>query len=495
MKTSAANNNGETAKPASSRSHETASEDRVPIPKKAAYGSGMIAYSLLVNGYAWMVNPIFNVNLGLSPILIGWVTAIGRVWDSFTDPFMASVSDNTRSRWGRRRPWIALGSVIAAVLFVLIWWFPEGKSDNFYFWWLLITTLMFLVGFTIFSVPYIAMGMEMSPDPHERTRVVAWRQILGPVGAFAAQGLFWFTTLAIFATPIIGMRYTSIGVALLIIAFGLTAAFVPREHSSVAKVVNAQKKVPLLKSAKQTLQVAPFRLTCAITFVNLMSVLLVSKLGFYVNLYHVYDGDQAASAAVFAFAGLAYQLAAIGSVPFITAIANRLGKRRTLMWFLGLAIFGSAIKWWCYTPALPYLQLLPNFIMGFGFTANALITNAMLPENCDCDELKTGTRREGMFGAVYSWTFKLGAAFALLGTGYIIAFSGYDASLGVEQPESAIFWMRFLLAGLPCLGMAIGIYLTWLYPITDERAYEIQDELKARRTALDAEEEAQTTGF
>jgi GPH family glycoside/pentoside/hexuronide:cation symporter len=74
----------------------------------------------------------------------------------------------------------------------------------------------------------------------------------------------------------------------------------------------------------------------------------------------------------------------------------------------------------------------------------------------------------------------MGASFALLGSGYIIAFSGFDAGLGAEQPESAIFWMRFLNAALPCLGLAVGIYLTWLYPITDQRAYEIQAELKAR---------------
>ncbi|MFZ4777977.1 MAG: MFS transporter [Terrimicrobiaceae bacterium] len=460
--------------------HQTAAEDRVPMAGKAAYGSGNIAYSLLVNGYAQMVNPIFNVNLGMSPILIAWVTTIGRVWDAFTDPFMASISDNTRSRWGRRRPWILFGSLISAALFVLIWWFPEGKSEGFYFWWLLITTLLFYVGFTIFTVPYIALGMEMSPDPHERTRVVAWRSLLGPVGSFAAQALFWFTTLTIFATPIIGMRWTSIGVALLIVAFGVASAIFSREHASLTKMIAAQEKVPLVKSVRQTLRVVPFRLTCAITFISLMSVLLVSQLGFYVNLYYVYNGNQAASAAVFAFAGLAYQVAAIASVPVITAVANRIGKRRALMGFLGLAMVGSALKWWCFTPAMPYLQLLPNFIMGFGFTANTLITNAMLPENCDCDELKTGTRREGMFSAVYSWTYKMGASFALLGSGYIIAFSGFDAGLGAEQPESAIFWMRFLNAALPCLGLAVGIYLTWLYPITDQRAYEIQAELKAR---------------
>jgi GPH family glycoside/pentoside/hexuronide:cation symporter len=222
---------------------------RVPVGQKTSYGVGMIAYAMMVNGYSQMVNPIFNVNLGLSPIMIGWVTAIARVWDAITDPFMGTVTDNTRSRFGRRRPWILAGAIIGALTFVGIWWFPLGQSSMFYFGWLLVATLIFYVGFTIFSVPYIALGMEMSPDYHERTRVVSYCSFLGPIGAFAAQGLFWFCTLSVFETPVVGMRWTCLGVGVVIITCGAFAAIFPSESSGSKEVVSKQKKVSLIANS------------------------------------------------------------------------------------------------------------------------------------------------------------------------------------------------------------------------------------------------------
>ncbi len=462
--------------------HETDPENKVSVRDKAAYGVGMMSYSLMVNGYSQMVNPIFNVNLGIGPVMIGWVTALARVWDALTDPFMAHITDNTRSRFGRRRPWVFIGSLVGAFLFALVWWFPEGRSDTFYFWWLLITTFLFYLGFTIFSVPYIALGMEMSPDYHERTRIVAWRSLIGPIGSFVAQSLFWFATLSVFATPIIGMKWTALGVSICIVIFGVIGAIFPREHPSAARAVSKQARVPLLRSARQTLSVGPFRLVCGITVVSLLSVLLVNQLGFYVNLYHVYGGDQPASAGLFALAGLGYQIGAVTAVPIITMTSSRIGKRHTLVVFFCVAIVGSLFKWWAYTPALPYLQIVPNFIMGFGYTAGGMLSNAMLPECADYDELRTGTSRQGMFGAVYSWMFKLGAAVALVGTGYIIKFSGYDAALGAAQSTDTIMWMRLLLAVVPAFGLSLAILLVLRYPITEQIAYDMSRELKARHS-------------
>jgi glycoside/pentoside/hexuronide:cation symporter, GPH family len=146
--------------------HITKPEDRVAHTKKLAYGSGMISYGLMVNSYFQLVNPIFNIALGMNPAVIGMITAVSRLWDAVTDPVMGKISDNTRSRFGRRRPWILIGSLFTAVAFAAIWWFPRDYSNAFYISWLVVTTLMFYLGVTIFSVPYIALGMEMSPDYH-----------------------------------------------------------------------------------------------------------------------------------------------------------------------------------------------------------------------------------------------------------------------------------------------------------------------------------------
>jgi GPH family glycoside/pentoside/hexuronide:cation symporter len=451
----------------------------VPVTQKVGYGTGMISYSLMANGYNQMVNPIFNVALGISPVLIGWVTAIGRLWDSLTDPIMGMLTDNTRSRLGRRRPWIALGGIFGALAFILVWWFPTGQSDTFNFIWLLATTLLFYVGFTVFSVPYIALGMEVSSDYHERTRVIAYRNFIGPIGAFGAQSIFWFPQLTVFDGSVEGMRYTSIGVAFFIIAAAFVPVFFSREHPSLQRVTK-QEKVSLVKSAKQTLKVKPFVILALMTMVLLLSLQLVNKLGFYVNVFYVYGGDQRASAGVYTVAGFAYQASSMLCIPLIAWASKKYGKKRTLTAFLLVACVGTLSKWWCYNPEYPYLQLIPNILMGAGLAAAWMLINAMIPDTVDYDELTSGTRREGMFSAVYGWTFKVGLTLALLFSGYILDWSGFDALLGADQSKESILAMRILYTAVPGVGIPLGLWLLFLYPINEKRAYEIREMLEQK---------------
>jgi glycoside/pentoside/hexuronide:cation symporter, GPH family len=149
--------------------HVTKPEDKLSVARKVAYGIGMAPYALMVQGMNQLCNPIFNDCLGVDPRWISWVMGVSRLWDAFTDPVMGNISDNTRSRWGRRRPWIALGALLSALTFAIIWLFPRGMGHLFYFFWFLVSSLMFYVASTVFSVPYVALGMELSPDYHERT--------------------------------------------------------------------------------------------------------------------------------------------------------------------------------------------------------------------------------------------------------------------------------------------------------------------------------------
>lgn len=457
--------------------------DRVALPMKLSYGAGMMAYALMVNGFGNMVNPIFNVNLGVSAVAIGWILGFGRLWDAVTDPYMGALSDRTRGAWGRRRPWIALGAVLGGVTFALIWMVPEGRSDTYYTVHLVVTMLLFYLAFTVFSVPYIAMGMEMSPDYHERTRVVAWRTFLAPVGAFIGQaGLFWLTQRAIFDGTVQGMRWVGLAAGAAIIALGIIPALFAREHP-YAKPPEAKEKAPFWTSAKETLRVPPFLLLCLATVVLLVGLLLVANLGFYMNLYVVYGGDQEASADVFALAMGSYMVINMASIPLITWISTRAGKRNTIFLFLGFAFIGTLSKWVCYRPDMPYLQLVPHMLMALGMSAVWMLINAMLPDTVDYDELNTGKRREGMFSAIYSWVFKLGVVLSLICSGYILEWSGYDPGMEGNQTDQTLFMMRVFYSLVPAVGLPIGAWFLWKYKLTEARAHEIRRELDQRKAA------------
>ncbi|MDQ8196121.1 MFS transporter [Coraliomargarita sp. SDUM461004] len=460
--------------------HETKPSERVPVPKRIAFGSGLIAYALMNNGFATMLNPIFNVNFGVNPAMLGWVTAISRFYDAFTDPIMGSISDNTRSRMGRRRPYIALGALLGAIFFALIWWAPRGEAESFYVWWVLGGSIALSTAFTIFSVPYIALSFEMTPDYHERTRVMAYKVSMGMIGGVMVGSFFWLTQRAIFSDTIEGMRYVGIAAGVVIFLVALIPTFFAKEHPD-AERSSQQAKVSFFKSVRATLSVKPFQLLIAITVVLLFSLQLVGQLGFYVNLYHVYDGDQAASANVHFVAMTSYQVFAFCAIPLVTKLATRVGKRQALILFLIFAMVGSVSKWFCYSQAYPYLQIIPNALMGSGLAATWLLLNAMIPDAVDFDEVSTGTRREGMFSAVYSWMFKVGIGLALIGAGYVLNLTGFDVNLETSQSPETLYWMRVLFTLLPVIGITLAILLLLRYPLTEERSYELRKQLEQLR--------------
>ncbi|PXA04433.1 hypothetical protein DDZ13_07840 [Coraliomargarita sinensis] len=465
-------------------SHKTKASDRVPFPRLVGYGTGMMGYAIMIQTYMQLYNPIFNDTLGVDPVLIGWIIALSRVWDAVTDPFMGSVSDNTRSNWGRRRPWIALSALLCSVSFIALWWFPSGMSQNFYLGWLLVGSLIFYLAFTVYSVPYIALGMELSPDYHERSRVMSIRTVLQQGGFFIVSSLWWLTSLDCFEDRAEGMRWNSLWMGAVLFAAIMIPAVVSREHPCmfVDKDSPGRKRVPFLKSIKETLSCWPFLNLSLITIVSLLGLMMVGSLGYYVTIYHMYDGDKGeASGRLLSIVNYTIPISTVIAVPLLQKVSTSLGKRTTMIFAFAVALVGTLLKWPCYSIIYPYLAIIPSILIGVGSAAAYVFVNAMIPEAVDADELKTGERREGMFSAAYSLMFKIGAAVALLFSGYILSWSGFDAALTTPQSESTIFWMRIYFTLIPAVALAASIALAAYYPITETRAYEIRSELEARR--------------
>ncbi|WPJ95374.1 MFS transporter [Coraliomargarita algicola] len=464
--------------------HATPSSDKVPFWRKMAYGSGMMSYVVMARSCNQFASPIFNDCMGVDPRLLSWVLGGSRIWDALTDPFMGSVTDNTRSKWGRRRPWIALGAMLSGITFSAIWLFPAGLSEMGYFFWFLITSLIFFLAFTVFSVPYMALGMEMSSDYNERTSVMAYRTVLSQVGAFAVSGIYWLITLDRFESMAEGMRYAGMMVGALIIAMGLIPAFFAREHDSIIEQQRGKvvAKISLAKSFKETIREVPFLIICAITVLMLTGLMMVVQLGYYVTVYHIFGGEKTPFlGTLMAVGGISSQVCTMLAVPVLTKISRNIGKTGTLLIAMGLSVIGSALKWVCFTPENPWLSVIPGIVMSGGLAATWTLINAMIPDVVDLDELKTGERREGMYSAVNSWVFKMGMSGALIISGYVLTWSGFDVALGSEQTADAIFYMRLFFTTIPVVTISLAMLLLLLYPLKEGRVREIQAQLKARR--------------
>ena len=203
--------------------------------------------------------------------------------------------------------------------------------------------------------------------------------------------------------------------------------------------------------------------------------MLVASFQFYVIIFYVFEGDQALGAQYAGWAGTVSAIATFCVIALVTLMATRIGKRRAFFIAIGTSLVGYAAKWFCYNPDYPLLLLLPAPLMAFGLGGLFTLMGSMIADVCDLDELQTGERREGMFASIYWWVVKLGMAAAIAAGGFLLNATGFEVDLGGAQSIETIQLMRLFDAGIPVLTSALAIWLVWLYPITEERAYEVSE--------------------
>lgn len=466
--------------------HKTAAKDRVSLKQKLGFGLGGGNECLLANGIGAMSSYVFNICLGVSPVLIGITGAVPRLWEAITDPAIGSMSDNYRSRFGRRKPFIAIGAISAAMIFAAIWFVPRGWSEQAYFYYLLVGSILFFTAYALFNIPWNALGYEMTPDYHERTKVMAYRSIFSSLGGLSLPWLFALTKLSCFKDTLEGARYVGVGTAILMVILGLMPVLLCKENYSVQ--VERQEKIPLIAGLRESLKNRPFVAIVGSVTLMIIGLFTVAALGPYLTIYYVLKGNQKAASVIIGWGGTSYALISIAATPVIAFVSSKIGKRGALQAFLGLALVGCLSKWFCYNQSHPYLTIVPNLLIGPGFAAVWMLCHAMIADICDVDELKTGMRREGFYGAVYNWALKLGVTGASVLSGLVLVGTGFNQALGRGQSPHTLFLMRLFFVAIPAVANIAAMILLGFYHITEDKAYQIRTELEARRANNDAQD-------
>lgn len=457
------------------------SAGRVSKGEKVAYGMGAVAENAMQNGANNMANPFFNVALHVAPELLGIAAMVFRVWDAVTDPIMGWVSDRTEFKLGRRRPYIIGGAIAGGLLFALMWWCPRGMSTTFYFSWYMVVSLLFYTAFTVFGVPYLAIGYEMSPDYHERTRIMSYRTWFQSVAGICIQWMFWLTQRDLFEDTVDGMRWVGIGMGILMIIMGVAPGIFLKERELTLGEKAANREEVKLKHALSAFTVKPFRYVLAALALAMIGMFTVAILGFYINVYYVFGGDLKAASFILGMGGSFYHLCCMASVPLISWTSTRIGKKNALLLFISVAVAGTLLKWTMFTPENPWLQLVVTGLMAPGLSAVWTLFASMTADVTDFDELENGTRREGSFGGLYGWTQKLGFALCFMIAGFVLKWTGFDAELGGDQSAQTILWMRVLYSAIPAAGLIGAMLCIWRFPLTEKMAREVREKLEARR--------------
>jgi len=470
---------------------KTAPEDRIKMTHRLAYGAGAFVNNLLAAASGGMMI-VLNLGLGMNPALVGLLGALPRLTDAFTDPLMGYISDHSSTRWGRRRPFIFGGVIAAGIIFSILWQLPAARSETFYFVWFLVGSIIFFMGYTVFATPWVALGYELTPDYHERTRLMGTQNFVGQLAYVVSPWFLWIMNSGrFFPDQVSGAAGLAVIVALVAIGLGILPAIILRERmKDVAAEESAAadggrgfryNMTEFFKGFGETLKNKPFLKLCLATFLVFNGFMLIASFQFYVIIYYVTGGDQTAGAKYAGWAGTVGAVCTFAVVVFVTWLATRIGKRHAFFVSIGVSIVGYGLKWVCYNPDIPFLVILPAPLMAFGLGGLFTLVPSMIADVVDTDELKTHERREGMFGSIFWWMVKLGMAAALAGGGYLLNATGFNVDLEGNQAPRTIFLLRLFDAGIPMLTSAIAIWAVATFPITEKKAREVREELELRR--------------
>jgi len=627
-----------------------------PAPKgkltffqKGFWSMGAMGNNIMANSHGYLALQIYNIALGVNPAFLGLAMGIPRIIDAFTDPIMGNISDNTYTRWGRRRPFIFVGAILSALIFFFMWAPPTFLTSNGLGWYFLVMAILYYLAFTIFTVPWGALGLELTTDYNERTNVQKFNQFMSGISGFGL-GSMWLLSTKFGRNEVEGVRIVGIIFGLIILVSMLVPALMSRENIPSER----QPKMPFGKSLKATLKNSAFMRLCLVTLMLFLGIFLVNPFALYMNINYVFgptndtvvvdniqelktaittegadkisdavwtysaaeelraealkrinalakqlsldasaitdpgitpqslknirdginadtlkttlvsiisenlknqdtfkgaDGlseaietacaqdlepiiprinddvtrgtalveridsaDEAGLAAIetataskdltsvmktasyvisksavatFNFWGnVAFQTALLLSLPVVAWVSSRIGKKRTMLIGLGFVGFGFCSSWWLYTPTMPYLQMVCLASIGVGLSAIFMLGASIMADICDIDELDTGRRREGMFGAMYAWVCKAGQAGTLILSGFMLNWSGYSSTLLFRfQPEETITMMRQMYTFVPGVTAVIAFFVLLSMPVSEKRMHEVRALLDARNAA------------
>ncbi|MCQ2403689.1 MAG: MFS transporter [Lentisphaeria bacterium] len=475
---------------------ENKTKNSVPMKTRILWGFGGLSDNVMFNVLNFLFLYVYVNYFKMDPALVGIALAIPRFFDAITDPMVGNFSDNFRSRWGRRRPLIFFGVISCAILLPLHWTPPclDTVNNAWYcngpFLYIAGLGCLYALAYTFFGVPYTALGFELTDDYDERTRVLAWRMYLGLIGALT---LPWIYKVCVdpekFSNIQQGAIITSIGASVFMIITGMLPVFGCKEKPVPPKVVDNEnhelKKQNMFAAFADTFRNKPFLILVLGFFVVLCGTDACGSIGNFLNLYLVFNGDEVGNAKLAGTIGSMGAIIRYFSIFFIVFLSRKTGKREAFLTGMVIWIIAYSSMWFTITPKHPYAQLISWGIWALANQGLWLTLDSMMADICDDDELQTGRRREGIFGAVRGFIQKASGAITVLISGFMLKFTGFDVNVAQTSglPPEVAFKMKAFFVVFPVLGCVLAFICFLYYPISRKRSHETRRILEERAAA------------
>ena len=441
-------------------------------PVYAGWAVGTMGASLLLNTFSVATMFFLVTVLQVDPLLAGSLIMVSKLYDAASDPIMGYVSDRTRSRWGRRRPYLLIGGIVSGISFAAL--FASPVSDGSTAHTVLVASLLIFLstGYTIFNVPYLAMPAEMVDDYHQRSVMMSYRVFLIALGTFAgisgAPALVGFLQDRLGQSPSAAYANMGITVGALIALFMVASAIGTRNARATAHVrstIGIREQLMLIWGNR------PFLLYLGIKLAGLFALAAIISTQFFFVVYVLER-----SVSVVALFGLMQLAGKLLSIPAWLALAGRRGKA----WILAastLLFIPLAASWLPAMGGEPiWIYAVRGLLLGVASAGTLLGTQAMLPDIMEYDYLRSGMRREGIYAGVASFIEKTAYALAGIVIGAFLSVMQFDKTLPAgSQPDSALFAIICCTALVPIGAYALKLLLLWFYDLDETKLRSARD--------------------
>jgi len=440
-------------------------QNSLPVKMKLGYGVGELGSVLFWSALAFLLLNFLTDEVGLSAGLAGVAIMLGKIWDAVTDPTVGFLSDRTRTRWGRRRPWFLFGSVPLGLAFFLMFTNPGLKEQTEIFIWASLAYILLCTAYTVVNIPYISMVPEMTSDFDEKTSINAYRSVFSITGTLIGAGS---------AIPIITLfddRHTGFMVmgaifGLIITISAIIPFFAVKEpvNPPIDKDTNIFKtNIEALKNKAYLAVLFPFALnTAGITVIT-------ATLIYYFK--YIFNNEQ-----MLTFALVIMLLGSMIFIPIALLVSKKIGKKNT--YIIGMTVIVISLFLLFFIGHLydVYVIYLIMAVMGIGVSTHYVMPWSMLPDVVEYDYSINGVRREGVFYGIWTFATKVGAAFAGLTGGAILSYFGYIANQ--PQTASSLLGIRLLIGPITAVFFIISILIIYFYPIDNRRYNDIQEKIR-----------------
>ncbi|WP_036533023.1 MFS transporter [Neosynechococcus sphagnicola] len=462
-----------------------------PIPQKLsfstklAYGAGDLGPAITANILAFFLLIFFTNVAGLSPGIAGSILMISKIWDAMNDPIIGILSDRTRSRWGRRYPWMIFGAIPFGIFFFLQWVVPPFDQQGL-FWYYVVIAIIFNSFYTIVNLPYTALTPELTQDYNERTSLNSFRF------AFSIGGSIFSLVLALVIFSVIKnnpqAQYLVLGGVCAVLSIlplywcvgGTWKQTMTGQHFLDVEA-RSEESLPFAAQLRIAFSNRPFLYVIGIYLCSWLAVQATAA----IIPYFVVDWMRLPESN-FTLVALAVQGTALVMLFFWSAVSKRAGKKA--VYFMGMSLWIMAQAGLFFLqPGQVVLMYVLAVMAGVGVSTAYLVPWSMLPDVIELDELQTGQRREGIFYAFMVLLQKVGLALGLFVIGLALQWAGFlETTPGQSppiQPDSALLAIRVAIGPIPTLVLIAGLILTYFYPITREVHAEILLKLQERRSS------------